>query len=314
MDSSAGWILNSVEKCFAYKLADAGYDVWLGNARGNKYSKRHVSMTDKDKEFWNFSWNEMGKYDVPAVLNYILDKTGEEKIFYVGHSMGSTMFIIAMSEHPELNDKIRLMVGVGPAIYVHNMVSPIRLLAPFWDSIDWITNMMGMHEFLPSGPLMDFLGATLCKESSLFQPICSNILFIAMGYNFDQLNATMLPIILGHAPAGASTNSVIHYAQSVRHQDFRKWDFGKKGNLEVYGVDPPPQYDLSKVTAPVAIYWGQNDWLVQEPDVYRFANAMPNLVKIQRVNHDKWNHVDFVWGIDADTLLYNPIMEFMKRF
>jgi len=135
-----------------------------------------------------------------------------------------------------------------------------------------------------------------------------------MGYNFDQLNATMLPIILGHAPAGASTNSVIHYAQSVRNQDFRKWDFGKNKNLEVYGVDPPPQYDLSKVTAPVAIYWGQNDWLVQEPDVYRFANAMPNLVKIQRVNHDKWNHVDFVWGIDADTLLYNPIMEFMKRF
>jgi len=271
-------------------------------------------LTVKDKEFWDFSWQEMGLYDIPADIAYVVEKTGQEKIYYIGHSMGGTMFAIAMSEHPELNDRIRFMAGLAPAIFVHNMVSPIGLLAPFADSIEWITDMMGMHEFLPSGPLMDFLGATLCRETSLLQPICTNVLFLAMGYNTDQLNTTMLPIILGHAPAGSSTNSVLHYAQSVRHQDFRKWDHGKNKNLEIYGVDPPPQYDLSKITCPVAIYWGINDWLVPEPDIYRFANAIPNLVKIQRVNHPKWNHIDFVWGIDADTLLYNPLMEFMKKF
>ena len=33
-------------------------------------------------------WDEMGLYDIPAELNYILKKTGGQKLIYIGHSMG----------------------------------------------------------------------------------------------------------------------------------------------------------------------------------------------------------------------------------
>ena len=39
----------------AYMLADLGYDVWLGNARGNTYSRSHVNMTADDPDFWKFT-------------------------------------------------------------------------------------------------------------------------------------------------------------------------------------------------------------------------------------------------------------------
>lgn len=54
-----------------FLLADAGYDLWLGNARGNTYSKRHISLRHDDSRFWDFSFHEMAIYDLPSEIDYI---------------------------------------------------------------------------------------------------------------------------------------------------------------------------------------------------------------------------------------------------
>jgi hypothetical protein len=40
---------------------------------------------------------------------------------------------------------------------------------------------------------------------------------------------------------------------------FQHYDLGKKANLELYGTLEPAVYDMSKVTAPVYLYYGLND-------------------------------------------------------
>ena len=67
------WFANSVDKAAGYRIASAGFDVWLGNNRGNKYARKHryLDPNRDKKKFFDFSFHDNGKYDVPAMVDYI---------------------------------------------------------------------------------------------------------------------------------------------------------------------------------------------------------------------------------------------------
>jgi len=93
-DSADLMIVNGVEKSFAFILADRGYDVWLGNSRGNKYSQQHIKLDPtEDFAYWDYSFVEMAKYDMPAFIEHIKRVTQlpeGQKITYIGHSQGTS--------------------------------------------------------------------------------------------------------------------------------------------------------------------------------------------------------------------------------
>ena len=46
------WVTNDADKANAFILAEAGYDVWMGNNRGSTFSKGHTEYTRHDFEYW----------------------------------------------------------------------------------------------------------------------------------------------------------------------------------------------------------------------------------------------------------------------
>jgi lysosomal acid lipase/cholesteryl ester hydrolase len=73
MDDGGTYFFNNSTLDLSFELVDRGYDVWITNSRGTVYSNEHVNYTVDQAEFWDFSFHEMGKYDVPANLHYILN-------------------------------------------------------------------------------------------------------------------------------------------------------------------------------------------------------------------------------------------------
>lgn len=49
----------------------------------------------------------MAEFDLPACIDYILRKTSQKSLYYIGHSQGATIAFIAFSENKELAKKVR---------------------------------------------------------------------------------------------------------------------------------------------------------------------------------------------------------------
>jgi len=62
-------------------------------------------------------------------------------------------------------------------------------------------------------------------------------------------------------PAGTSTKTILHYVQEIESGKFRQYDYGRKRNLQIYNATEPPDYNLSKITVPIALFYADNDWL-----------------------------------------------------
>lgn len=94
----------------------------MGNNRGTRFAREHERMSPEDEEFWNFSWHELGVSDLPATIDFILDRTNAAKLSYVGHSQSVTILFVLLAELPEYNSKIHVAHLMTPTVmfkYIH---------------------------------------------------------------------------------------------------------------------------------------------------------------------------------------------------
>jgi predicted alpha/beta hydrolase len=94
-----------------------------------EYEQEKWKMSKRNLRF--YSRHETGTYDLPAAIEYVLGHTDQEDLYYIGHSMGLTMFFVLTSSLPQYNVKFRLMTGLAPAGYMAFSPSPIAKFFSF---------------------------------------------------------------------------------------------------------------------------------------------------------------------------------------
>jgi len=164
---------------------------------------------------------------------------------------------------------------------------------------------------------VDSIAHWFCKVTA--GAICKLTVDILAGTSkFDDPKA--ITNLTGHFPAGTSSKSLNHYEQLIIHGGFRDYDYGKNKNQEIYHSDTPPEFDMTKISVPTALFVGSVDTMADPDDVNTLREFLPTDPKIltyhqifDDFSHETWmvgNSSAFSsWFPDLKNLLqtYNPV-------
>eukprot|EP01006_Ploeotia_vitrea_P052473 TRINITY_DN67692_c2_g1_i2.p1 TRINITY_DN67692_c2_g1~~TRINITY_DN67692_c2_g1_i2.p1 ORF type:complete len:399 (-),score=15.43 TRINITY_DN67692_c2_g1_i2:430-1626(-) len=233
-----------------YSLVDSGYDVWLGNNRGNKYSNKHTEYKPSETRFWDFSLDELALFDVPTMINHICAITKEEKLAVIGFSQGSTQAFATFSLCKSVAEKVSLFIALAPCCKLKRfgkglgefLVSPLRFISPTPMHI-----LFGRRAFLP---------VTLYWQQRLSSSwfakaieFCTSQLFGWSSSNIDEVDK---PLVYDHLYSSSSVKMVIHWCQMLRANRFQMFS----DNFTFPGY-VPIGYPVHQLTVPTAVFY---DW------------------------------------------------------
>ena len=301
IDSSDNWLINK-KSSIAKTLLNQGYDLWFLNSRGNKYSCYHKNLKNDDKNFWDFSFQEMG-LDLKAVVEHVFFET-KEKVLVFGHSQGSSQVFAKLSTDLELQGKIEKFFAFAPVVYFIGLISENQKnLFSFLNNRNFFSFLRFFHVYRigEKGFIKTKLGenilALFCK---LYTFLCNWLLDFFIGNpkldDIDQISK-----FLAHAPSRSSLRSFEHYYQLIINNDlgFRHFDFGEKRNLLEYNSKNSPIFDISKINIPVYIYYSDNDELSTIESVRLISKKLKN-AKFRFF--EGFSHLTYFWGKDLRNL------------
>ncbi|XP_015487988.2 lipase member M-like [Parus major] len=301
------WVDNFPNSSLAFILADAGYDVWIGNNRGNSWSRRHRSLSISSEEFWDFSFHEMAVYDLPAMVDFILMQSEQEKLFYIGHAQGSTLGFIAFSSLPHLAEKIKLFFALAPLYTFHHARGPVLKLAFLPDLL--LKEIFGTRELVLVGRKEKPFLVEECSRP-LAADVCTDTIFLVGGFDKDNLNMSRLDVYLSHFPDYTSVKNLLHWGQTAKTSEFKQFDYGLR-NMEKYSQLTPPFYRIEAMSVPVAVWSGGDDWVTPPVETQRLLPRLTNIVHHE--HFPDWNHFDHHWGLNAPERLYGRIVALMEE-
>ena len=306
-DSSNSFVYDQ-DNSLAIELSKQGHDVWYINNRGNKYSCYNTRISNETDEFWQFSFQEMGEYDLPTTLRFINQKTNK-KITVIGYSQGTTQMFVSFAAYPELQKLIHKAIYLGPSAFMLKSkdVSPLISLAMKAGVFDYLTKK---HvDYILTGPsinnnTMENVMHKICVQTTW---LCKIFMRLVSDRYPDEDDTVEFYKYLHSSTSRASVQSWMHYQQMFYSNSttMYKFDYGSEINIKKYGQKTPPSYDLTKIDIPSYLYHGDGDLLAN----MKSTLALKTILKkpIARLFH-KWGHLTFILSKRLD-LLNKTIIE-----
>ena len=230
--------------------------MWYYNYRGNTYSQKHTHLTPKDKAFWDFSFDTMAYYDIPAVLDYIIANTKHPKVNILGHSQGTMISWAFLTSHEDrVKGKIRSLAAWAPVAQMQHSTSLVTWFTKI-PYIKQITDLLYIYNLFPRNYLESQVQRLLCKYVAV---MCVDLIDIFADES-DYYDKEKMPYFLGHAPNGISVKNALHVFMIYTQKVF--------GPYPTNGDQITP-YNFQGIIKdiPVALFAGTNDNMADPTDV-----------------------------------------------
>ncbi|KAI9280023.1 Alpha/Beta hydrolase protein [Sporodiniella umbellata] len=307
--SSEVWVSNIDEHSnLPFILAQHGYDVWLGNARGNKYSQYHLHLNPEDPKFWNFSMNEFAMRDLPDTVDYILEQTGAPNLTYIGFSQGTAQAFAGLSINPSLNKKINLFIALAPA------TTPKGLRHPIIDAFVKATPNVIYLVFGRKAALKLALFWQRIISPSLFTKVIDSCCYFLFGWTGNNMSPAQKAVSYQHLYSTTSVKSLVHWFQIIRCGKFQMYDEVPSRlpyhTMNAVAGHHRPRFPTLQIKSPIAIFYGRSDSLV---DFNILSADLPSpLAYVKSI--EKWEHLDFLWADKIEEIVYQDILQLLKKF
>eukprot|EP01137_Pigoraptor_chileana_P008056 Opistho-2@54370 len=275
---SAGIFVSNQEDSITFYLADQGFDVWLGNNRG--VVPKHQALHAGERQFWDWSLDELGKYDFPALVHFVCAQSQHEKCTYIGHSQGNAQAFLGLSHDPAIGNKINLFVALAPA-YLVGPVNHWALQYMVNQPRDAFVRFFGTKAFIPiMNVVQDYAPAWF------FESLAYNMFHYLFNWGDSLWHSHNKPKYFQFTPKPTSVKLIMQWAENLR-----------VGRLCPFGETEA--YNPHNITCPVALFYGKRDTLVHGArlEAELREKGKVNLVHAEGV--ELYEHMDLIWAADA---------------
>ncbi|KAI9894559.1 MAG: cholesterol esterase [Vezdaea aestivalis] len=306
MNSEVWVCITEKERCLPFALLESGYDVWFGNNRGNKYSKKSTLYSPTSNRFWDFSMDQFAFHDIPDSIDYILNTTGQTSLSFIGFSQGTAQGFAALAVHPSLNHKINVFIALAPAMAPAGLSNGV---------VDALMKASPEVIFLAFGRKM-ILSSTATWQAILYPPIFVRIIDICLHFLFSWTGHNISPhqklAAYSHLYSYTSTKSVVHWFQIIRNKSFQMYDDDVQTPLSLGGSGGKfykvARFPTRNIKTPVVLVYGGSDSLV---DIKVMQKQLPRHTVSVEIPH--YEHLDFLWGSEVDRLVFPHVFSALER-
>ncbi|RDX86102.1 Gastric triacylglycerol lipase, partial [Mucuna pruriens] len=327
-DSSMGWVSNGVVGSPAFAAYDQGYDVFLGNFRG-LISREHVNKNLSSREYWQYSINEHGTKDIPAMIEKIhqvktaelkLSKPGIEeeiddqlyKLCAVCHSLGgaSILMYVVTRRIEAKPHRLSRMVLLSPAGFHHDSNLVFSVVEHVLFLLGPILCRIFPAFYVPTRffrMLVNKLARDLQNLPAVGGLVQTLVGYVVGGDSSNWVGVLGLPHYNMNDMPGVSFGVGLHLAQLKRTRRFRMFDYGNpSANMKVYGSPEP--LDLGEhyglIDIPVDLVAGQKDTVIRTSMVKRHYKLMKDAGVDVSFNEFEYAHLDFTFSHIEELLSY----------